>query len=166
MNIGWEVTGLNNGTIEIGNFSLKQYTAQNLKSYEFNDDGDTEGWKAISDIDENANGPLNGKWTFISNGNDLQLLSPMLTIDALIVKKIIINVFNNHLSDNHLQLFWSVNEEELFNEDDSIAIEMKSGGRWSEYVLDLSNNSRWNGIIRQLRIDPIFGIDYIRFAPR
>jgi hypothetical protein len=90
----------------------------------------------------------------------------MLTIDALIVKKIIINVFNNHLSDNHLQLFWSVNEEELFNEDDSIAIEMKSGGRWSEYVLDLSNNSRWNGIIRQLRIDPIFGIDYIRFAPR
>jgi len=29
MNIGWEVTGLNIGTIEIANLSLKQYTAQN-----------------------------------------------------------------------------------------------------------------------------------------
>jgi hypothetical protein len=94
-------------------------------------------------------------------------------IDTSIVKKIIINMANDHLSDNHFQLFWSVDDEGLFNEDDSIWVEMKNDGGWSEYVLDLSSNSRWNGIVRRLRIDPIrygngagFGIDYIRFAAR
>ncbi|CAF0749299.1 unnamed protein product [Rotaria sp. Silwood1] len=60
MNIGWEVTGLNNGTIEIGNLSLKQYTAQNPKSYEFNCDGDAEGWKQISDLRQYTDSSWNG----------------------------------------------------------------------------------------------------------
>lgn len=172
MNMGWEVTGLNNGTIEIGNFSLKQYTAQNPKSYEFNYDGDTEGWIPISDLNQFTNGPLNGQWILVPIGNDPQLLSPILLIDTSIVKKIIINMANDHGFDNHLQLFWSADNEGLFNENDSIWIEMKNDGEWREYILDLSNNEKWNGIIRRLRIDPVqqgngdgFGIDYIRFAP-
>jgi hypothetical protein len=173
MNIGWEVTGLNNGTIEIGNFSLKQYTAQNPKSYEFNYDGDTEGWKPISDLNQYTNGPLNGQWILLPIGNDPQLLSPILMIDTSIVKKIIINMANDHLSNNHFQLFWSRDDEGLFNEDASIWIEMKNDGGWKEYIVDLSTNSNWNGIVRRLRIDPVeegngggFGIDYIRFAAR
>jgi hypothetical protein len=171
MNIGWEVTGLNNGTIEIGNFSLKQYTAQNPKSYEFNSDGNTEGWTAISDLNQHTNGPLNGQWILVPIGNDPQLLSPTLMIDTSIVKKIIINMANDHLSDNHFQLFWSIDNEGVFNENESIWIEMENDGEWEEYVLDLSKNINWNGIVRRIRIDPIregngagFGIDYIRFA--
>jgi len=48
---------------------------------------------------------------------------------------------------------------------------MKNDGGWEEYIVDLSTNSNWNGIVRRLRIDPVeegndggFGIDYIRFA--
>jgi len=173
MNIGWEVTGLNNGTIEIGNFSLKQYTAQNPKSYEFNRDGDTEGWTTISDLNQSTNGPLNGQWILSPIGTDPQLLSPTLMIDTSVVKKIIINMANDHLSDNHFQLFWSTDDEGLFSENDSIWIEMKNDGGWEEYILDLSNNLKWNGIVRRLRIDPVrqgngagFGIDYIRFGAR
>ncbi|CAF3412989.1 unnamed protein product [Rotaria sp. Silwood1] len=55
-----ELTGLNNGTIEIGNLNLKQYTAQNPKSYEFNCDGDAEGWKQISDLRQYTNSSWNG----------------------------------------------------------------------------------------------------------
>ena len=73
MNIGWEVTGLNNGTIEIGNFSLKQYTAQNPKSYEFNHDDDTEGWKEISGTTQSMNNPRNGKWIVSSINKDFHL---------------------------------------------------------------------------------------------
>jgi hypothetical protein len=94
-------------------------------------------------------------------------------IDTSIVKKIIINMANDHLSNNHFQLFWSRDDEGLFNEDASIWIEMKNDGGWKEYIVDLSTNSNWNGIVRRLRIDPVeegngggFGIDYIRFAAR
>jgi hypothetical protein len=171
MNLGWEVTGLNNGTIEIGNFSLKQHTAQNPKSYEFNRDEDTEGWTRISDLNQHTNGPLNGKWILSPIGNDPQLLSPTLMIDTSIVKKIIINIANDHLPDDHLQLFWSTSTESLFSEMNSIWIQTKNDGGWRDYVLDLSTNSDWQGIIRRIRIDPVrkgngagFGIDYIRFA--
>ena len=171
MNIGWELTGLNIGTIEIGEFSLKQYTAQNPKSYEFNYDGNSEGWRVVCDLNQCANDPLNGRWILVPSGDDPQLWSPILMIDTTIVKKIIINMANDHLSDNHLQLFWSSDSEGSFNEEDSFWIEMKNDGGWSEYVLDLSNHSRWNSLVRRLRIDPVqrgygagFGIDYIRFA--
>jgi hypothetical protein len=173
MNIGWEISGLNIGTMEIGNFSLKQYTAQNPKPYEFNQDHDTEGWLRISDLNQFNNGPSNGKWILSSFGNDPQLLSPVLMIDTSIVKKIIINMVTDRLADNHFQLFWSINSVGLFSENDSISIQMMNDGNWREYILDLSNNSNWDGITRRLRIDLVqkgngaaFGIDYIRFAAR
>jgi hypothetical protein len=166
MNIGWEVTGLNNGTIEIGNFSLKQYTAQNPKSYEFNYDGDAEGWRQVTDLNQDMNNPSNGKWVLSLSDNQFYLLSPIIMIDTSIVKKIIIN-----MTCNNFRLFWSTKSDGIFNEDHSILIQMRNDEKWSEYVLDLSNNSNWNGMIRRLRIDPLwklddgeFGIDYIRFA--
>lgn len=162
MNIGWEVTGLNNGTIEIGNFSLKQYTAQNPKSYEFNQDGDAEGWKSNS----NSAGPLNGKWILSFSDGGFYLSSPDIRIDTSIVKKIIIS-----MNCNKFQLFWSRNIDESFNKNDRILFERKTHEQWQEYVIDLSNNSKWYGIIRQLKILPLqtgnttsFGIDYIRFS--
>ena len=167
MNIGWEVTGLNNGTIEIGSLSLKQYTANNPKSYEFNYDGDREGWTATFDRNQNVDGPRNGRWILVPTGHASQMISPSIMIDSSVVKKIVINM----IADNNVQLFWSENNEESFDENDSIWIEIKNDGKWHEYVLDLSNHSRWNGIVRRLRIGPVqhthdvqFGIDYIRFA--
>ncbi|CAF1367809.1 unnamed protein product [Adineta steineri] len=171
MNIGWEVTGLNNGTIEIGSFSLKQYTAQNPKSYEFNSDGDTEGWKRVTDLNQYTNGPFNGKWILSPVGNDPQLLSPIIMIDTAVVKKIIIKMSNDHLPDDSLQLFWSTDATGPFNENNSIWIQVINDGKWREYILDFCNNSKWINIVRRLRIDPVrkgdgagFGIDYIRFA--
>jgi hypothetical protein len=172
MNIGWEVTGLNNGTIQIQNLSLKQYTAQNPYSYEFNYDKNMEGWKIIFHLEKQSyDNPLNGQLILIAKDNDLQLLSPILMIDTSVVKKIIINTAIDHFSNNHLQLFWSTDEEELFHENESISIKMDSHRECKEYVIDLSSNVKWNGIVRRLRINLLqhgngtsFRIDYVRFA--
>ena len=171
MNIGWEVTGLNTGTIEVGNLSLKQYTAQNPKSYEFNRDGDTEGWTRGSNLNQLTDGPFNGQWMLIPHGHDPQLLSPPLSVDASVVKRIVIRMTNDHLSDNQFQLFWSTQSDGVFSESNSSWIETKNDGRWRDYVLNLSSHSNWRGIIRWLRIDPVrygngarFGLDYIRFT--
>ncbi|CAF1367791.1 unnamed protein product [Adineta steineri] len=150
MNIGWEVTGLNNGTIEIGNF---------------------KGWKRVTDLNQYTNGPLNGKWILSPVGTDPQLLSPVIMIDTTVVKKIIIKMSNDHLPDDSFQLFWSTDATGSFNENNSIWIQVINDGGWREYILDFSNNSKWINIVRRLRIDPVrkgdgagFGIDYIRFA--
>lgn len=171
MNIGWEATGLNNGTIEIGNFSLKQYTAQNPKSYEFENDGDTEGWKVIDHLNQSIDGPRNGWWIFVSTENHFQLISPSLMIDTSVVKKIVIKMLSDSSSENKFKLFWSRNSEGSFDENDSLWIETQNHGRWNEYVLDLSEHMRWIDTVRRIRIDPVqheygvqFGIDYIRFA--
>lgn len=167
MNIGWEMTGLNDGTIEIGALSLKQYTAQNPKSYEFNFDGDSEGWKASSNLNQHIDGPRDGRWILEPTEDGSYIISPSMMIDTSIVKKVVINM----ITDNNVQLFWSKNNEDSFDENDSIWIEVKNDGKWHEYVLDLSKHSRWNSIVRQFRIDLVqhghgagFGIDYIRFA--
>jgi hypothetical protein len=171
MNIGWEVTGLNTATIEIGKLSLKQYTAQHPRPYEFNRNGDTEGWTRLSDLEQVTSGPLNGQWILLPSGFDPQLLSPKLKIDTSVVKKIIIHMANDHLSDDQFQLFWSTHSDDLFSEQNSSWIQVANDGGWRDYIIDLSNNLNWKGIVHRLRIDPVrfgnssgFGFDYIRFA--
>lgn len=167
MNVGWEVTGLNNGTIEIGNFSLRQYTAQNPRSYEFNQDGNAEGWKAnIFQPNTSIHKPLNGKWVFPSVDEGFHLLSPDMVVDAAVVKKIIINTNNSKF-----QLRWTRVTDGSFSGKGSIYRVLKNDRNWTEHVIDLSNNRTWHGIIRRLRIETIrednnteFGIDYVRFS--
>lgn len=145
MNIGWEVTGLNNGTIQYQNLSLKQYTAQNPYSYEFKHNKHMEGWEIVYE-------------------HHLQLLSPVLMIDTFVVKKIVISI-----DFDYFQIFWTNDAEGLFNEYENQPIEVNNNG---EYVIDLSKHEKWIGIVRRLRIDfhrnrnnTAVSIDYIRFAP-
>ncbi|CAF1393077.1 unnamed protein product [Adineta ricciae] len=167
MNIGWEVTGLNNGTIEIGNFSLKQYTAQNPKSYEFNQDGDTEGWKLAFNSNKSGSNPSNGKWILSLPNEYSYVSSPEVMIDTSVVKKVIIRT-----NYNMLQLHWTRNHKELFNKNDRFRSELENDGKCKEHILDLSNHPHWYGIVRRFRIDSVrqdnitdFIIDYIRFSP-
>ena len=90
-------------------------------------------------------------------------------IDTSVVKKIIIKIFSIY----NVKLFWSRDKEGLFDENDSISIDIKIYGTGREYILGLSEHSTWYGIIHRLRINPEwkgntteFGTDYIRFAPR
>ena len=167
MNIGWEITGLNIGTIEVGNLSLKQYTSENPKSFEFDITGEMNLWTMNFEHSDSKNGYWIGK----PSGNDPQLLSPVVAINASVVQRIILRLFSEQLKSNRLQLFWSTDSQGLFSEEKSSWITLNVGTMWNEYVLDLSKHPRWHGIIRRLRIDPVeygdgrnFGLDYIRFS--
>ncbi|CAF5006667.1 unnamed protein product, partial [Rotaria socialis] len=172
MNVGWEITGLNIGTIELANVSLTQYTAQNPRSYEFNFDRNNEGWTIVSYVEQFANSPQNGQWMLRPKGSDPQILSPPLMLDTTVVKKLIIRISNGKKSEEQLQVFWNTNNiANSFSESASFSINIKPDDSWHEYTLDLSSNTNWYGIVRRLRIDPVrsgngdhFGIDYIRFA--
>ncbi|CAF1564897.1 unnamed protein product [Rotaria magnacalcarata] len=172
MNVGWEITGLNIGTIELANISLTQYTAQNPRSYEFNFDRNQEGWTTVFDVEQFVNSPQNGRWMLRPKGSDPQILSPPLMLDTTVVTKLIIRISNGKQSEEQLQVFWNTNNiANSFSESASFSINIKPDDSWHEYTLNLSSNTNWHGIVRRLRIDPVrsgngdhFGIDYIRFA--
>lgn len=167
MNLGWEVTGLNIGTVEIGSLSLKQYTSETPRSYEFSAENDSEGWQT----NEINRGVLNGKWILEVQGDDPQIISPILSINATVVKKIFIRLINDRLPNDRCQIFWNFDETEFFSEERSVWLNIKNDGNWNEYVIDLTGNRNWRGLIRRIRIDPVeFGngrnltLDYIRFS--
>jgi hypothetical protein len=172
MNMGWEMFGLNNGAIEVAQLSLKQYTPQNPKSFEFNKDKDTEGWTRKWDLGQQTDGPLNGIWVLLPIGDDPQLLSPILNLDASVVKRVVVRALNSPGNDDQMQLFWSsTSDDNSFSEEASCWIQIPSDGVWGQYILDPSNNTLWKNTIRRLRLDPVragngslWELDHIRFA--
>jgi hypothetical protein len=172
MNMGWEVFGLNNGAIEVTQLSLKQYTPENPRSFEFNIDKDQEGWIRQWDLDQKTNGPRNGIWVLVPIGNDPQLLGPVVNLNASVVKQVVIRALNSPGNDDQMQLFWSsTTSNNSFTEEASYWMQVPSDGIWRQYVLNVSTNALWKDSIHRLRLDPVragngsvWKLDYIRFA--
>jgi hypothetical protein len=107
-------------------------------------------------------------------GDDPQLLSPILNLDASVVKRVVVRALNSPGNDDQMQLFWSSSpNNNSFTEEASCSIQAPSDGVWRQYILDPSNNTLWNNTIRRLRLDPVrtgngslWKLNYIRFAAR
>jgi len=218
MNLGWEITGLNNAELQIDDLSLiyrkraagvnecangtdncninavcidtdssficrcnSGYTGDGINCtpstpvdeirYDFNVDGNKEGWTTQNMSETSPNG---GLWIMSVPGNDPLMLSPTLSLDASSYSKIIIRMANdgNPLATSRLQVFWTRTDSTNFTEGISASVDVSNGGGWATYTLDLSSNVEWRGEITRLRIDPILsgdnhsvGIDYIVIAP-
>ncbi|MBW2701222.1 MAG: hypothetical protein JRF33_10420 [Deltaproteobacteria bacterium] len=174
MNLGWEIPGLNNAELQIRNLSLV-YADNNPTEirYDFNTDGDREGW-TTANIDDPNDGPIGGTWTMSIPGSDPVLLSPALQINAANYGSISVTMANdgNPADDSHMQIFWSLSANPGFIEDNSDWIPISNAGGWATYTIDLSAHPYWNGAINQIRIDPIMsgdgnsiGIDAIVITP-
>jgi hypothetical protein len=134
------------------------------KLWSFNSDGDSEGWSLIKQID-----PLiveNGAYTGTAVGNDPGILSEdHLGIEAVDVPFVRIRMKSSVAAGG--QFFFITDQDPVWDESKSahLFVEHKEGN-YIDYVLDLYNNKKWTGKIRQLRFDPIdatgqFAIDEI-----
>lgn len=177
MNLGWEIPGLNNSELQIRNLSLiytdKTTPPVNKVVYDFNTDGDTEGW-TTKNIDQSFGGPSNGLWIMDVPGSDPMMLSPTLQLDAGGYKSISVKMANdgNPAAGSHMQVFWKRTGDADFSEANSAWIDVSNKGGWATYTIDLSANQNWYGQINQIRIDPIMygdghaiGIDSIVISP-
>jgi len=172
MNTGWEITGLNIATVQLNDLSLQAYSPRHPKNFEFNTNGDREGW-AYHRMTEQFGGPSSGKWYFACDDTDPKLISPALDIDAGSVKKVIIRMANagNALAASKLQVFWKRSDQDYFSEGKSKTIAIPNDGSWKEHLIDLTGHSQWYGDITAIRIDPVrygngswIAVDYVRFA--
>ena len=171
MNIGWEVPGLSQVSMQVRNLGLQAYGLNFAKPYEFNTDGNADGWSCFNLTDQGAPGPTNGTWVLTASTNDPQLIGPSMRLNALLYKRVLIRMANagNPAAASVAQLYWKRSSDTEFSDDRSVSVAVGNDGGWKEYVFDMHSCTNWSGEINQLRFDPVLygdghsvGVDYIR----
>ncbi len=161
MNIGWEVPGLNDVEMRVRDLSLRyQVRSADPVVFDFNKDGDTEGWTAYNMTDING-GPVNGLWILDVPGNDPYIVSPEINVEAAKHKVLHITFANDHnpADTARMQVFWDRFGDHGFRESWSVWVNVSNGGGWSTIDIDMSQNPAWTGEIRTIRIDPVISGD-------
>ncbi|WP_157261749.1 hypothetical protein [Paenibacillus sp. A3] len=139
--------------------------------WHFDQTGDLEGWSMAHDINGNTN-----EWRLdlMINGNDPFILSPEnLNIDAVSNRFIKIRM-KNSTSKTLGQIYFITENDTNWDENksESFSILPSNYTDYTEYIVDMGNNKKWIGKIKQLRIDPVttgmigetLSIDYITIS--
>jgi hypothetical protein len=137
----------------------------NLNGYawEFQADGDTEGWVAWNQMASLQAG--GGLLLARSVGSDPYMGSPGIAADAGKLSRVEIRMKVS--AGSVAQLFFVTDTEAQTDEAKSLAFPVSADGQFHIYTLDMSAVPSWKGTIRQLRFDPTDAaseveIDYIR----
>ena len=170
MNIGWEVPGLSDVAMQVRNFSVQAYGLDFARPFEFNEDGEVDGW-IHTNLTQLTSGPLSGRWIFKAPGDDPQLIGPSMRLSAERYQSVQFGVANagNPIEGSVATLYWRREGDVDFSTNRSVSVAIGNGGGWQAGTFDLRVNPEWNGEIVQLRLDPIaygddhaLGVDYIR----
>jgi hypothetical protein len=125
------------------------------RAFEFNTLGDTEGWEAGNDASMEATGAA---LAVVVKGGDPAIVSPdNLKIDAGSYGYMIIRMMAKGVVAGDVgQVFWTTSQSPDASEALSQGFPLDSSGTWQTYVLKLSDNKGWKGLVRRVRIDPSF----------
>lgn len=155
MNIGWEVTGLNQVDMKIRDLSL---FAQNNSAIgqEWHFDNDLENWAAggdLSNVQWANGGYLNADVT----GNDPTLTAPSGDLNFDITNQQFIHVKMKNSSNGSMgKIYFATVDSPGWSEDKTIEYQITSNdAAYTTYEIDMSVNALWTGTLSQLRIDPI-----------
>ncbi|NQX59668.1 Ig-like domain-containing protein [Paenibacillus qinlingensis] len=130
----------------------------------FNTNGDSEGWRVEKQVSNSVvnNGAYSGTATNIDPG---LMSADHLDIQASAHPYLKIRMKSNKSSSG--QVFFITNEDTTWNEVKSVSfyVERNETG-YTDYVVDMWKLAKWEGVIRQIRFDPLtvpgdFSIDAI-----
>lgn len=139
-------------------------TTQYVKSWEFNSNGDSEGWGLEKQVY-----PLvvaDGAYSGTSVGTDPGIRSSEgLSIDAAEAQYIVIRMKASLPSNG--QLFFITDKDTTWDESKSSSIFIDRTDGYVDYYVNVWKNKKWAGKIKQIRFDPMmtpgqFSIDSIR----
>jgi len=132
-------------------------------AWEFNTDGDLEGWSGNGDVaDLQAKG---GLLAGRSTGRDPILQVGGLQVEADAIHRLSFRMRSD--TADRVQVFWATTLAAM-SEEASLGIDIVGDGQFHDYEIDLATNRHWRGIIASLRIDPAnrpgpkFALDYVR----
>lgn len=136
------------------------------QSWEFESDGDTEGWEAFLDL-----APLqvsNGYMLTASTGNNTWMNSPIFGLDAETFSKIEVRMKSDNNSPIWLAFITSA-DYIILDGSKVTGFDAIGDGQFHNYVLDMSKMETWKGVVRQIRLKLLepqtaIEIDYIRIT--
>ena len=135
-------------------------------TYEFNVDGDLEGWGQTNSISTLtvAGGTL--QCTVI--GEDPYFASPLFSINAAENPLVLIRMKVSNPGD--CQIYWETVAEPNMDEEKVKVFQSGEANEWQLYVLNMTAHPKWTGVIRRFRIDPPESagqveVDYARICP-
>lgn len=127
-----------------------------------------EGWNTIQAM---SNTVSNSIFTANITGNDPYMHSPdNLNISATDYKYVVLSM-QNQTSASTAELFWVTTTATGYDGTKRVSIPVVSNdSKQRTYIIDLSANPNWTGMIKQIRLDPTIAssgtvkIDYIKFV--
>lgn len=135
--------------------------------WEFNTDGDREGWSAVNATDHGVSG---GTWNLATSQADPHVVSPAVGIEAASFGMVTLRLSSTN-TDTEGLLYWKRAGDSDFSPSRSQGFTVNADGQIREYAMDLSGHSNWTGTITQLRLDPAgsgtggsVAIDSVRFG--
>jgi hypothetical protein len=137
------------------------------KAWQWNTDGDTEGWTAINHISglTVSGGVISGTTT----GIDPYMRVSGLSIEACAVLQAEIRLKTSAGTPG--QFFWTTDVEPNYDANKQINFTLTSDNQFHTYIVPVSSNTRWQGTVTGFRLDPTsapagatFEVDYIRLV--
>lgn len=137
--------------------------------WEFETDGDTEGWRRGSGLDDTT--ASQGSLVAHISGGDPYWWGPEVSIDTSVLTELQIKYRIEAFAGSWMQMLWYIEGE--FESGQWIDWEIEMDNAWHEETVDLSSKFTWQGTVTQLRLDPVrqpatsgqVVIDYIRICP-
>ncbi len=165
---------IENGIISIVSTDKTLLNPQKADYYgwDFERVGNNEGWYTYDSIVSVVNGRMYMESPIIE---DIHLFSPEILVDSNKYKKLAVGMYANpdELKGKSFQMFFRTSGQSL---DEKKSVKHKydtsvmKEGELYEFVIDLSENENWYGVINDLRVDMYnakveCAIDYIHFLP-
>ena len=132
-------------------------------AWEFNTDGDFEGWTPNGYLKAEVK---DGLLVAESTGPDPILQGPGVRVEAAATGRLTIRMRAD--ADTSAQLFWATTVSSQ-GEPNSLHFAVPGDGQFHDYDLDLSQSPRWRGLVTSLRFDPVskpgvkIAVDHVRF---
>lgn len=136
-----------------------------VTSWEFNTNGNSEGWHSMHSLSQPV--VASGVMTMDVTGEDPYCAGPSsVTMDADAQHYISIRMAVT--AGTSAEFFWGTQAEPYAKAGREVAFQVVPDGQFHDYLIDMSINSQWTGIVNNLRLDPTSAasgkvqIDYIR----
>lgn len=126
-------------------------------AWDFNTDGNWEGWDPNGHLDARVEG---GAVLVTTTGHDPVLQGPGLRVEADRFSTVVIRMKSD--KSDHAQLFWGTSLAPL-GETTSARFEVVGDGKYHTYRLEVGRERTWRGVITALRFDPA-GREGVRLA--